>query len=234
MAEPKDSLQSGVEFGNADGFFSSPAINYCEMESRRSAVSRYEIHRAHLEWADSLVVNGGITRRVDFSPLSNSELYDMVSRFIIYSDDDRPACISGKVVNHRSSNIYHQYDVPVEVRVPIGQYGYVSFSSAGAVVPPGFKEVLYLRDEAKVSGRWRWIVHHRLICDEAVAKLVLRSCNPRLEGVIPLENYIPDFFKRPFFRIRERRWPSCPLMAVGEVKIGGDEYAALSTNIVFA
>lgn len=226
-----------VEYGNASHFYSgvkhrgSPHLGgglRCPGAFKWGGSLIY----TNVNLSDTLCLSGKcLERQLSFDICSESRIYDFVSRFVIYSDDARPGRINGKDYSHKSNNIYYQFPVGGEVSVPVSKSQRVRFESLGAEVPKGFNEVFYIRDEGRDDKGYRWIVHHRLIVDPFQVRLILRSCNPRFEGRLPLEQYLPHTLKRPFFRIRECRYPNFPFMAVGEACLSKGCRASISTAV---
>lgn len=230
-------LSLDVEYGNADSFYSG-------CSHKGSGHLGAPLNKSiNAEWAGSLtktdisvqdkalLSDAGLLRTVNFNIVSDSSLFDLVSRFVVYSKSPRPGYINGQSFPHADRNFYRQFPVKNNVKVPISDIGYLNFESLAAKVPAGFNEVFYIRGEGVSDLGFKWIVHHRLIVDPAKAKLILRSCNPRFEGPLPLNSIIPRWVKRPFFRIRENRCPNFPVMAVGEITLLAGGEASLTTQV---
>nr|BCN22448.1 hypothetical protein [Vibrio mimicus] len=220
------SIYIDVEFGNQYSFYSGikniDVYKYPLKELSDECVSvKAEIRGAAGEVKDNLYLcdKGLYKRSVTFHPKRNSEIFDFVSRYVITTTSPI-ASIGGRKVEHKSSNVYHQYPSKKNpVKVPLSCGRTVIFSEVSASIEENFDNVFYLRDESFENGEYKWIVHHRKIVKKNSSRLIVRSCNPRFEGVLPFDNMIPGFVKRLLFRIRERKFPNFPLMAVGVVKL---------------
>lgn len=232
-----------VEFGNAQGYFSGeaaglvdPALYYDSFERKMVGTIFDRVMNIHETYKRPSNTEEGYEtaqRCLCFTPQQEFSLYDFVSRFIIESND-RSGYIAGRSIRHLDRNIYEQHSVS-EVIVPVGESGWLKFYDMGRSVPDGFEAVFYLRDvSTTLDGRKRWIVHHRFIARPERAKLVLRGCNPRFEGPLPYEYFLPKVFKRLFYRIREAHLPNFPIMTVGEFPIPADRKVCIDTKIVFS
>ncbi|EMK6826650.1 hypothetical protein V9K20_003519, partial [Vibrio cholerae] len=169
-------------------------------------------------------------RNVTFRTYTNSHLFDFVSRYVIRSSSPI-AYINNELVKHECSNIYHQFfSSGLTVEVPIDDNFNLIFREICSSQEDSFDNVFYLRDESIDNGKYKWIVHHRKIVKIEQAKLILRSCNPRFEGVLPFQHFVPQFLKKPLFRIRESKYPCCPIMAVGVVDVDNVDFN-LTTEI---
>ena len=232
-------LSLDVEYGNSDSFYSaikSQSFPYYidRLECNQLHLFKWEgrLVRSKVEIEDEVFKNADrIERALKFNFIDESSLYDLVSRFVVYSNNSRVAKILDKVIQHESSNLYHQYSANSSLCVPIGDDQYLHFSSAARKIPSGFDEVFYVRDEAVINGKYRWIVHHRLIANPNKANLVVRSCHPKIEGVLPGQYLLPKLLKHYLFRIRERKYPNFPVMCVGEIDIPKGECAFISTTV---
>ena len=73
---------------------------------------------------------------------------------------------------------------------------------------------MYVRDECIESNFYKWIVHHRLIANNS--NFILIGCNRIINGEITLQNLIPKYLKKFFYRIREKSYPNFPFMVINE------------------
>jgi len=232
-------LHLDVEYGNASYFYSGVKRKGAQHLGGAFRVREYLQWKGDLARTDVLISDdvsvreSCLERNLTFAIQGKSEVFDFVSRFVVYSFNDRAGYIDGKAFRHNSKNIYRQFAVKSEVSVPVGKGAYLKFASLGVQVPDGFEEVFYIRDESKDSLGYRWIVHHRLIVNPKKVRLVLRSCNPRFEGVIPFERFLPNILKRPLFRVREARFPNFPIMVVGEAMLSQGQAASLRTQVSY-
>lgn len=232
-------LHLDVEYGNASCFYSAVKCNDAPHLGGAFGDKEYLVWRGKLVNTDILITDDAfvsgdcLNRSLNFSIQSESRVFDFVSRFVVYSFNDRKGYIDDKAYPHVSKNIYRQFAVTSGVSVPVGETAYLKFSSLGAQVPEGFDEVFYIRDESKDLLGCRWIVHHRLIVNPKKVRLIVRSCNPRFEGVLPFEQCLPDILKRPLFRVREAHFPNFPIMAVGEAILKQGEDASLCTQVKY-
>lgn len=233
----KGSLSLDIEFGNSQGFYSgkkSQSLPYHNGDSSSLNSWYWEgaVGRKIISISESWKLEQNeVQRDIEFCPQSDTELYDLVSRFVVESVSSKSACIANKYFEHTSKNIYYQFEDFGDVIIPVSDSQYLKFSSLGCDVPEGFQEVFYIRDESENNDVKRWVVHHRLIVKLPDANLIVRSCNPRYEGPLPCQNLIPWFVKKLFFRIRESKYPSFPLMSVGEVLLPSKSVAKISTKI---
>lgn len=222
-----------LEFGNADGFFSGSKKNSCDSSIYLGCFNRTfdtEIKGVKLTVCEKYDVSDAvISRGVNYSINAKSRIYDFVSRFVVFSND-RNAVINNISIRHKCSNIYYQYPVS-NVKVPIGDSCWLNFENNNSSNDDLFENVFYIRDESVDAGMKKWIVHHRKIVKPEVAELIIRCCNPRLEGPLKLNKYIPRFIANKLFRIREARYPNFPFMAVGEVDLHAGFNVQINTKI---
>jgi len=227
-------LQLDLEFGDAEGFFSASKSGLHILISEQSEKSlNYEakIRDTTISINDSTSNKGNeLNRNTQFILKTDSNLFDLVSRFVVLSND-RCARIAGNEIQHNCKNIYHQHSTN-DVIVPAGTDDYLQFKDLNSTGHLNFKNVFYIRDEGiEKNGMKRWIVHHRMIVDQHAADLIVRCCHPILEGPLPLQRIIPAGMKRKLFRIRERKLPNFPLMAVGEVLVKKDYSFNIGTRV---
>lgn len=227
-------LRLDVEFGNAKGFFSASKSGAQPLDpSQPPQTSEYEagIPDAKLKINDSVIVaDQNLTRNTIFSAKQDCDLFDLVSRFVVLSND-RKARIANTEIQHSCKNIYHQHAVK-GVTVPIGTNSFLQFTDFNTAGHPLFDRVFYVRDEAIESGGLkRWIVHHRLIVKQQTANLIVRCCHPKFEGPLPFQKIIPQALKEKLFRIREKQNPNFPFMAVGEVPLNANHQVDIRTRI---
>jgi hypothetical protein len=225
-------LKLDVEFGNSHGFFSATKAKKQLLEAESGEIN-YEasFQDANLSVTDSCSIGiDYFDRKVNFEIASESRLYDLVSRYVVLSNE-RSAEISGITIRHTNSNIYYQYSASKTI-VPIGNDDYIQFGDIGTTQHESFDNVFYVRDEATESnGMRRWIVHHRMIVKEEALNLIVRCCHPIWNRPVPAQSLIPNFIKRQLFRIRERRYPNFPFMAVGEVSLPSGQLFDIKTRI---
>lgn len=232
-------LEFDVEYGNSVSFYSGsktktmPKINPSIFNGQATSVSwQGALKKSSIKLTEYWCVNNeNLVRKLSFDSVGDSELFDMVSRFVVYSPTPTPASIAEHSYPHNSVNLYYQYENVDKVTVPISTEENIVFEPGNSFVPKGFKEVFYIRDEAKTELGYRWIVHHRLIIDPDISELILRCCNPRFEGVVPFQQFLPKFIKKQFFRIREAKFPSFPFMAVGEYQLSAGDNAVIETQV---
>ncbi|XKE47222.1 hypothetical protein LG302_08880 [Halomonas organivorans] len=215
-------VSSDIEFGNSEGYYSfsnhsteALALSPCDSDREIKPI----LPGTDVEIADNRRISDEEYQRVvGFRFCGVSKIYDLVSRFVVYSFNDRPATIDNKLITHRSSNIYYQYPAK-NVRVPVAESSWLDFNFTFTNDIEGMESVCYIRDETKDVSGYRWIVHQRMIADPGKTELIVRSCNPRYEGVLPLQALYPHWMKKKLFRIRENKYPSFPVMAVGEATV---------------
>jgi hypothetical protein len=227
-------LQIDVEFGNAGGFFSASKSGLQIASVAQGDISsNYEaqIPNATVSINDSSIINEySLTRSTQFIAKSNSDLFDIVSRFVVLSDD-RSARIAGNVIQHKSKNIYHQYSTK-DVLVPVGTEGFLRFEDNNSTGHMNFDNVFYVRDESIEANKMkRWIVHHRMIVNQVSAHLIIRCCHPIFNSPLPWQNIYPNALKRKLFRIREIKYPNFPFMAVGESAVSIGHVFDIGTSV---
>jgi hypothetical protein len=231
-------IEFDVEFGNSIGFFSGKKSGHysnATFKENKKLTLNGSLDKTSVSVLDTYQDTelNEILRKTQFTALNNSQLFDLVSRFVVQSENDT-ARINNKNIFHNSSNIYHQMNVDEDsvIKIPIDN-GWIVFKPTKTHQQDGFKQVFYLRDESNKNGQYRWIVHHRLIADASHAKMILRCCHPVMEGVVPFEKLIPRFMKIPLFRIRESTYPNFPFMVVGESTLFQGQSIELKTRIYF-
>lgn len=229
----QDFLSLDIEFGNAAGFFSGHKQAICSNDIYLENFERKfiaNIQNADLEITEKFKINNDILNRsVVYSARNELKLFDLVSRFVVLSNN-RPAYIADKSIFHSCSNIYYQYPVK-KVRVPLGDSNWLDFSDNNSPDFSLFDSVFYVRDEGVHNGMKKWIVHHRKIVKPELAKLIVRCCNPKFEGELPFQFFIPKIIKKKLFRIRELYYPNFPIMAIGEVSLSCDFKTEINTTI---
>ncbi|EOX4279484.1 hypothetical protein ACPF34_002539 [Vibrio cholerae] len=218
-------LNLDMEFGNQHSFFSGSREGYCSTRDYGKNALRRELYAEIPESRGQItelvdVENNQLSRQLGFVSEGDAFLFDFVSRYVVISNN-RSAFISGVEIKHKNSNIYYQYSADRPVKVPVDEKHWLEFHDKGSSSEKYFDNVFYIRDESQQDGRFKWIVHHRKIVKPKYAKLILRGCNPRIEGVIPCQKWIPKTIKNMLFRIREKKYPNFPLMAVGVVNVQG-------------
>ncbi len=227
-------LRLDVEYGNAHGFFSASKKGIQALTGEQdSESSRYDsqIHHAKISIEDAAISQGcEMIRKTKFKIETETKLYDLVSRFVIFSDD-RKARIAGTEIQHNCRNLYNQYATG-NVVVPIGENGHLEFFDDDSEGHPAFDNVFYIRDEGvEKNGLKRWIVHHRMIAIVDSAELIVRCCHPKFEGPLSLQKIIPQFIKRKLFRIREELLPNFPFMTVGESTVAANHTFTICTRV---
>lgn len=235
-------LYLDVEYGNANSFYSgtkSKSLPYLKKnffsnihDCNYDYCWNGKLQNTDITLNESLLVgNVNIERTLSFTMNDISHLFDMVSRFVVKSKTNKPASIDKYSYIHESNNLYYQFPASNSVIIPIDDNSSIKFEPLNSVVPKGFQEVFYIRDEGTINGEFIWVVHHRLIVIPEQSNLILRCCNPKIEGILPLQNFLPRWFKKLFFRIREKRYPNFPIMTVGEVTLEKGDRASLSTKV---
>jgi hypothetical protein len=227
-----------VEFGNSHGFFSASRLssNFYEPGQvfKKNSFSA-KIKSASIRVSDFFEsLDTGAKRILSFDVLSHALLFDMVSRYVVIATGkNRSAVINGRLVEHRCSNLYHQY-IAGHVCVPVGENGWIDFEGTQEGMPKNmFEHVFYVRDEQHVQRGYRWIVHHRIVATSCAERLILRGCNPRFEGPAPawINDSIPNWIRQRLFRIREERFPNFPLMVIGENTLPAGHRITLTTTL---
>ncbi len=221
-----------VEFGNSHRFFSASKNNFLpNYENSESSHVSAMIPAATLDITDTVKFETGqFTRDLSFLALERSYLFDAVSRFVVYSQSNRPAYIASKEIWHSNSNIYHQYPY-AKPRLPIGDNEWITFGDNLSDLPSGFDNVFYIRDESHDEKGYRWIVHHRFIAKIDSAHLIVRGCHPKFNKPFKLQAIWPEWLKRKLYRIRESNYPFFPIQSVGEVSIPENKKFSIRTKI---
>lgn len=227
-------LAIDIEFGNQHGFFSGTRDGVCDKEIYcKKVIDRsFDVDNCVAKGKIKESINiksDSLFRELDIHSMQDSYLFDFVSRFVVLSNN-RSAYISDVEIKHSNTNIYYQYSDDKAVKVPLGDDYWLEFFNKGSSIDEYFDNVFYVRDESQSDGRYKWIVHHRKIVKPEYSELILRGCNPRIEGVIPYQNYLPRFIKKALFRIREKKYPNFPLMAVGVVNVK-NEHLNIKTEL---
>ncbi|MBB6091256.1 hypothetical protein HNQ60_000102 [Povalibacter uvarum] len=170
----------GIETADSSGFFSlEPGIGYrhereveeYEGDHTRSA-SRHVVRMPEGYWSlrTAARVEGTVLhRQATLHSLEDTILMDFVMRFRFRREFFSTAQIAGKTIQHRRSDVYHQYAVRSarldgpEMSVVIE----IENASCGRVMQP----MLYVRDHAD-----EWVVHARMLPSEH-RKEVIKVCN---------------------------------------------------------
>ncbi|MCF6236975.1 MAG: hypothetical protein L3J70_11500 [Gammaproteobacteria bacterium] len=225
-------LTLDVEFGNSYNFFSASKNNSPQDYDYNEKLSiNAMIPAAKFEITDSVAFKGAQgTRDLSFLALEKNYLFDAVSRFVVYSRNNRPAYIDNQKIGHNNSNFYYQYH-HAKPQVPIGDDGWITFEDNFSNLPAGFDNVFYIRDEANTEKGYRWIIHHRCIAKIESANLIVRGCHPRFNKPFKFQSLWPKWLKRKLYRVRERDYPFFPIQSVGEVCIPGNTKISLRTKI---
>lgn len=227
-------LTIDIEFGNQHGFFSGARDRVCDKETYcKKVINRsFDVDNCVAKGKVKELIDIGsdsLVRELDIHAIQDSFLFDFVSRFVVLSNN-RNAYISEMEIKHNNSNIYYQYPDDKPVKVPLGDKHWLEFFNEGSSIEKYFDNVFYIRDESQPDGRYKWIVHHRKIAKPEYSELILRGCNPRIEGVIPCQKYLPRIIKNTLFRIREKKYPNFPLMVVGVVNVK-NEFLKIKTKL---
>ena len=111
------------------------------------------------EWLidlDEAVINSNtIMRKAKLTALKDSYLMDFVLRYRFPKAEFETATIARNTLNHKSTNIYHQFDV-FKVKL-VGEGRKVVINLDNFTCPDGFKPTMYVRD-----SKDEWVVHVRL------------------------------------------------------------------------
>lgn len=216
-------LTIDIEFGNQHGFFSGTRDNVCDIEIyNKNVIDRVIdidncVAKGKVKELMS-IENDSLFRVLELNVTQDSFLFDFVSRYVVLSNN-RNAYISDVKIKHNNSNIYYQHSADKPVKVPLGNNHWLEFFDLESSTESYFDNVFYIRDESQSNGQCKWVVHHRKIVKPEYAELILRGCNPKIEGVIPYQEWIPEIIKKALFRIREKKYPNFPLMTVGVVNV---------------
>jgi hypothetical protein len=174
-------LPWGIETADSSGFFSlERTIGYRhtreaeefradETCSRGTIVARMPEGRWELRLDDRIEGDRTVRRSAVLTSLEDTVLMDFVMRFRFRKECFASAEIAGRRLQHRASDVYHQYPVRA-ARLNGGDLS-VHVEIEGARHPDAFEPQLYVRDHAN-----EWVVHARMI-PRKVHKEVIKICN---------------------------------------------------------
>ena len=225
-------LKLGVEYGNKYGTFNGSKDKRLFLNNPNGEFglesnfldNKKVFIRDKRECSDKV-----LKRKLSICPENNIYLYDFVSRFIIKTTSNKPAKINSRFITHRSRNLYYQEEAKF-ASIPIDEDNYVTFKNLNQYKHKGFDEVIYIRDEKIEDGKYFvWIIHHRLISNSK--NNVLIGCNRFYKGEIIMHKILPNFFKNPLYRIREKSLKNFPFMVINESNISNEMKLDIETVI---
>lgn len=241
LALPNDGrISLGVEFGDAETFFSSRKpdlgnVTACRSEYRSRSSQAYvrrieaKLPSAHCLVEDSFSLHhDNAVRNVEFHVVRDSWLMDLVSRYATRAAVDGEAEIAGRRYSHLGLNRYIQFQAS-NASIPCGAAGsLLAETDVCCCVPERFNQLLYVRDEpssvdgpkASEGDAVPWVLHHRILVGDP-QQLSLRGCHRWLNRPLssPVQSLLPRFALRKLYLIRERRWPRCPVQSVGTARV---------------
>lgn len=186
------SLQKNVGWRNKK---TEEQYNHTEKTYNAHVVTKMKEGAWRLDINDSIdgyVIN----RKIEAITLSDSYFMDFVMRFRFKKEFIKSIQIAGHVLEHKNTNIYHQY--PVSSVIINGLDFTATISIEDSITPEKLEPVMYARD----SGD-EWIVHARMIPREW-DKEVIKICTA-WAGTRPLPQALSRFLlKCP--KIRESLW----------------------------
>lgn len=191
LTSPSHAMDFGIEIGALETFFS---FENCKLGAAQVRQNIFEsnddgswFYRSQILFPDaSLKVSedgqadqtcGQRVLKVEAT--ENSRLMDAVLRFVLDKDQVKSAFIGSREITHQRRNRYHQY--PLDQITLILNNGLVlSFQPIPSELPPGFKHVVYLRDESD-----KWIMHIRALALDP-SHYVLKGCTRWYNKPFPL------------------------------------------------
>jgi hypothetical protein len=103
------------------------------------------------------ITGNTIYREFSVLPLEAAFLGDFVGRFSFSDCGDAVASLSGKTIEHKNRNKYHQYHTD---KVSLtGDFGRFVIETTKAELPDGMEYVMYVRDEPPDT----WVIHARTL-----------------------------------------------------------------------
>jgi hypothetical protein len=171
----------GVEIGTLDTFFSfensklgNAQLDHETFEKNGDGGWRYKSHikfvDAHLKVSEEGCADQSSgSRTLNVEALENSRLMDAVLRFVIAKDQVQSAFIGDREIIHQRRNHYYQYPLD-QVTINLKNGAVLTFHPVPSVLPRGFENVVYLRDEPE-----KWILHIRALA-MAPSYYVLKGC----------------------------------------------------------
>ena len=227
----KNILNLDFEFGNRHGTFSGTSetnINFKNLEGVFNTYSSKLSKNNVFICETRKYSNYKLIREIQLKPKSSINLFDFVSRFTVLTKSKKPAEICGHKILHKSSNIYYQKKAS-NVIIPINDKKSIIFENLTHDVNQGFDNVMYVRDECIESNFYKWVVHHRLIANNS--NFVLIGCNRIIKGEITLQNLVPKYLKKFFYRIREKSLPNFPFMVINEKIVDNNKPLNIKTKL---
>lgn len=229
----KDNILSfGIEYGNCFGTYSSMdesiAIN------RKNTINTFLNKKNIIIDESRELKNNILNRKIHFIPNEDIKLYDMVSRFLIITNSDKPAMINGILISNKGSDQYHQYPVE-DAKIPINENFHLEFKNKNNILQKNFNDLIYIRDtkESK-DGRKQWILHHRLIAksDQELKLVFCTRFYNKTQNII--DGLCPRYIKKKLFRIRETTHPNSPIMSISQTKLNKNEKMEINTSITLS
>ena len=133
----------------------------CENETIRGRY-RVRLSRGYYEITTNDHLDGRqLKRQYRLTSLESSMLGDFVIRVALPATNGSRGRIADRKIQHKSSNIYHQYQVSKAViEYPNLNLGIRFYSHDGN--SPGFSPWMYIRDEPPDT----WVIHDRLLSEQ--------------------------------------------------------------------
>lgn len=191
LKNPSHTIDFGIEIGTLETFFSfenyqlgTAQVKLENFEAREKGNWRYE---SEIQFSDACLkvseegqADQRCGRRVlKVEAMENSRLMDTVIRFILDKDQVKSAFIGPHEIIHQRLNRYHQYPLD-QITLHLKNSLVLSFQPIPSVLPPGFKHVVYLRDEPD-----KWILHIRALALDP-SHYVLKGCTRWYNRPFPL------------------------------------------------
>jgi hypothetical protein len=191
LKTPSHTIDFGIEIGALDTFFSFENQRLGKAELRQDAFKAHNngnwFYTSRIRFSDALLMvseEGQVDqtcgqRVLKVEAMENSRLMDAVVRFVLDKDQVKSAFIGAQEIIHQRKNRYHQYPLDL-VTLHLKNGLVMSFQPIPSVLPPGFKHVVYLRDEPD-----KWILHIRALALNP-SHYVLKGCTRWYNRPFPL------------------------------------------------
>lgn len=184
-------LNTGIEIGTLSTFFSLENRRLGAAQVQRESFEIREqghwLYQSNIQLSDAILKvseegqadQTGGRRVLKVEAMENSRLMDTVIRFVLDKDQVKSAFIGPQEIIHQRQNRYHQYPLD-QITLHLKNSLVLSFQPIPSVLPPGFKHVVYLRDEPD-----KWILHIRALA-LVPSHYVLKGCTRWYNRPFPL------------------------------------------------
>lgn len=226
--ENKYQIQTGVETGFIDTFFSSanPALGkiiYNKNESDEAIIYNFGEDDYDITATDRIKAS---SRELTYVFNKDVHLMDMVQRFILKKEDVKYIIIGDKKIYHARRNFYHQF-MKQSVQFHLKDGEVLIFTPTIHCDQKSFSPLIYVRDEPD-----SWIFHVRLLCTDPDFYSI-KGCSSLYHGAFP--SYIQNLCSflgilKPTLYIRERISQRIPFQTNGASKIPKGTKISLQCN----